>query len=107
MSLHTVAALRRQGQDVVTSRELEQERAPDYRLLFAAADQLRVFVTHDEEDFRLLHGAWLAWSAAWRATAQHGGILVIPQWGPGSELWGSVHAARELTEFVGQSDSLA
>lgn len=44
-----------------------------------AADAAATFVSHNAKDFRLLHDAWLRWSAAWGVARSHGGILIVPQ----------------------------
>ncbi len=71
--------LRRRGHSVVSAREIGQERGDDAEHLFIAAQQQRIVVTHDREDFTLLHRAWLRWSAGWHVSASHSGILIIPQ----------------------------
>jgi hypothetical protein len=71
------------GFDVVSTRQLGRKGSQDFAQLLFAATADRVLITHNATDFRLLHGAWLAWSAAWgvAAVAEHPGILIIE---PGS-----------------------
>jgi hypothetical protein len=107
VSSHTAAALRRHGHDVITTRELHGERAPDYRQLLTASEQDRILVTHDERDYALLHGAWLLWSSVWQVVAQHSGVLIIPQWVPPFTEWEAEGAATQLTAFVQAHLSLA
>lgn len=69
------------GHDVRTTRQLGTSGIKDYEQLRQATRQGRILVTHDEDDFRLLHGAWRTWFAEWGTPPlpQHGGILSIPQ----------------------------
>lgn len=71
--------LRLRGHSVVSVREIRKERADDAEHLFTAAQQRRIVITHDREDFTLLHRAWLRWSAGWQISASHAGVLIIPQ----------------------------
>jgi uncharacterized protein DUF5615 len=73
--------LQASGHDVMTARQLGLTDAPDDKHLLMAAMAGRILITHDEEDFILLQGAWLRWTYAWgiHATTQHAGILVLPQ----------------------------
>ena len=71
--------LRARGHDVVTARELGLEDAADDVHMLAAIQASRVFVTHNRADFVLLHYAWRRWTAAWRVSRPHRGILVVPQ----------------------------
>jgi hypothetical protein len=71
--------LRSLGYDAVNVRQLHQRRLPDYRHLLYAAQEKRIRVTHNGRDFRDLHGAWILWSEAWQAGAEHAGILIIEQ----------------------------
>ena len=107
---HAIApALRERGHDVVTARELGGVRASDDEHLLVAAQQGRVLVTCDVEDFVLLHGAWLRWFAAYPIdpTPTHAGILIIPQPDPRRGLWLPDHAAREIDAFLAQGRPLA
>jgi hypothetical protein len=106
VSSHTVLALGRQGHDVLTTRELHRERAPDYRQLLVAAERNRILVTHNEKDYSLLNGAWVLWSSAWQVEARHHGVLIIPQWVPLLPEWGPEGAALRLTDFVETHPSL-
>lgn len=67
------------GHDVIHVRDLGTGRATDGHHLLTAAQQRRVLVTHDAEDFRLLHDAWQRWASAWSIDVSHAGILIIPQ----------------------------
>ena len=71
--------LRRSGHDVVTAWDLGLQEADDDVHLAIAADEARVFITHNGGDFRLLHKAWRRWAQRWRVAEAHAGILVVPQ----------------------------
>jgi hypothetical protein len=81
--------LRHRRHDVVTARELGLTSADDDVHLWTAAGDKRIFVTHNREDFRLLHKAWCRWAAGWRRILQreqitvvfaaHPGVLIVPQ----------------------------
>lgn len=71
--------LRLRGHSTVSAREIGRERGDDAEHLFIAARQQRIMVTHDRDDFTLLHRAWLRWSAGWQVSVNHPGILIIPQ----------------------------
>jgi hypothetical protein len=53
--------------------------ATDSHQLLFAAQRGSVLLTHNGKDFLLLHDAWRRWTAAWRSTHAHEGILLIPQ----------------------------
>ena len=58
------------------------DRSRDYRQLLHAATHSWVLVTHNARDFRLLHGAWLAWAHEWGVPHRHSGILIVEQLPP-------------------------
>jgi predicted nuclease of predicted toxin-antitoxin system len=72
-------SLRTAGHVAISARDLRLRRATDDEQLLVAADAGRVFVTHNEDDFTLLHDAWRKWFSAKGVQAQHAGILVVPQ----------------------------
>jgi hypothetical protein len=75
--------LGRAGHDVLATREPGGERWTDDALILFAVQQRRVFLTHNRSDFRLLHDAWVTWSAAFgMALPPHPGILVLDQVAP-------------------------
>jgi hypothetical protein len=73
--------LAREGHDARIARDERLDRADDGAILLHAAEHGWITVTHNRDDFWLLHRAWYRWAAAWRATPapRHAGILVIPQ----------------------------
>ncbi len=97
VSLHLVPALIALGHDAATARDLGLTGADDDMHLTTASDDGRILVTHDRQDFVLLHRAWHRWSRRWGVTAAHAGILVIPQ-APRLPL---PDAARELDRAAG------
>ena len=48
---------------------------PDQR--FFAANRGLVIVTHNRDDFGLLHQAWLVWTQQWGLQRPHAGIIVL------------------------------
>ena len=71
--------LRAESHDVLTARQAGRAAASDAEQLLWASDEGRTLVTHNEDDFELLHDAWARWSSAWGVDARHAGIIVIPQ----------------------------
>lgn len=67
------------GHDVVHAHDLGMKYAKDYAHLLFAAEERRVLVTNNADDFALSHGAWFHWAAAWGVQPQHAGVLLIPQ----------------------------
>lgn len=70
-------ALNERGHDAVPARDFHHNRAPDYEILAEATRERRTLVTHNANDFRLLHGAWMLWSNNWNVPAEHAGILIV------------------------------
>ena len=66
------------GYSVVTAAELGLQRAPDGRQLLEAAQQGRVFISHNADHFTSLHDAWHLWSRRWGVSAVHADILLSP-----------------------------
>lgn len=91
--------------DVVTTQQLGRARARDAEQLLIAAQQRRTFITHNGDDFVLLHEAWRIWSRSWRLAPLplHAGILIIPQ----SPHLGHEQAAREVDKLVRAGSPLA
>jgi hypothetical protein len=85
------AALQRKGYHTVTARDRRTRRARDAANLLVAAQDKRVFVTHNATDFKLLHEAWRTWSMP----IPHAGILIVPQ-----QRWSAEEAAEKIEEFV-------
>jgi predicted nuclease of predicted toxin-antitoxin system len=76
-----VSLLTAEGHDVRMARDERLDRADDGAILLYAAERGWTIVTHNRDDFWLLHRAWHHWSSAWRVTQtpRHVGILVLPQ----------------------------
>ncbi|MGI8854739.1 MAG: DUF5615 family PIN-like protein [Thermomicrobiales bacterium] len=79
VSNHLATLLRHRGHIVMSARQIGQERGDDAEHLFIAAQEQSIVVTHDRDDFTLLHRAWVRWQAGWNIAASHSGIIVIPQ----------------------------
>jgi hypothetical protein len=94
VAFEIATALRVRGHGVVTARDMQLERAYDPEHLFVAAARRWVLVTHNKNDFILLHRAWRYWSGAWGTERQHGGVLIIP------EKWRGDIAAAHIELFA-------
>ena len=94
VALRTAHLLRWRGYDVVTARDLHLERASHARQLLTAATYGRILITHNVNDFTLLHEAWQMWSGAWGVQPVHGGILLIPH------RWQPADAAHHVDAFL-------
>ena len=81
VSREYVALLATHGHTARTARDEALDRADDGALLLFAARRGWVLLTHNGQDFWLLHRAWHHWSVAWQVDPppRHGGILVLPQ----------------------------
>src|SRR5215213_6915466 len=77
--------------------------APDYEHLLYAAQQHWILLTHNAADFRLLHGAWHVWAAAWGLPSPptHTGILIPPQ-----GRWTDAALAEAVHQFVSTRPAL-
>jgi Domain of unknown function (DUF5615) len=82
----------------VTRGPVAAQLSDDAHLLNAVQDG-RTLVTHDRNDFSLLHDAWLTWPATFdMAPPPHPGILVLDQALPAL-------LAQVLAEFLEQTPS--
>ena len=95
--------LRAFGHYVVATREVRLERAPDGAQVLTAAQRNLILVTHDRDDFTLLHDAWYRWAAAWGVSEHHAGILVVSQ----DPVASVEQIATAVHEIVGSGISLA
>ena len=72
--------LEQSGHRVLATREIGHERLPDDAQLLFAAKSGRIIVTHNRNDFQMLHDAWLTWPAAFgMSLPAHPGVLVLDQ----------------------------
>lgn len=106
--------LRGRGHDVMTAWELGLMGADDDVHLTAAAADRRILVTHNGDDFLLLHKAWIRWPSRWTAIIEqrlgamvsipeyHAGVLIVPQ-APHSS---PETVATEIDLFVNSSGAL-
>ena len=79
VSSDLLRSLRHGGHDIVAAGELALSAATDDEHLLRAAEDARTFLTYNVKDFLLRHDARRRWSAAWRVTRQHAGILILEQ----------------------------
>jgi hypothetical protein len=79
ISVQLAVSLSAEGHDVVTARQAGRAAASDAEHLLRASNDGRTLVTHNQDDFELLHDAWIRWSFDWGVDAHHASILVIPQ----------------------------
>ena len=87
---HPLAGLlRSDGYDADSAKELGRLGLRDVQVLLRAAESGQTLVTHNNEDFRALHEAWVTWRRRWAdevagtlgipvALSQHAGILIVP-----------------------------
>lgn len=76
MAIALPPLLRARGHRATDTHAEGMDSARDYTQLLYAARREWVLVTHNLRDFRLLHGAWLAWAFAWASDgASYGGVL--------------------------------
>lgn len=69
------------GHDISSPILINLRGIGDEMCLLHAAAERRTIITHNGNDFELLHRAWLAWTGHWKVPApmDHAGILVVPQ----------------------------
>jgi len=93
--------LRAAGFDVVYSRDEHPSGVSDHMHLLICAQERRIMITHDRDDYRLLHFAWQDWFAAFAVVSfpRHAGILRLPQ----SPELSTPNAAHVVDEFLTQS----
>ena len=94
VSAQIVPLLQARGHQIVAARQLGLERAGDERHLLTAARNDWILITNDRDDFRLLHDAWLLWSADWQVARTHAGILI------GIQEWPAMRAADKIDTFL-------
>jgi hypothetical protein len=87
---HDLAALlRSRGWDVDSAKELGRIGLTDPHVLARAAESGQTLITHNRDDFRALHEAWLTWRSRWEqevagltgaavSLSRHAGILILP-----------------------------
>jgi hypothetical protein len=68
------------GHDLLFTRDPGAAHLTDDAHLLAATPAGRVLVTHDRDDFTMLHSAWITWPAAFGLELPpYAGILVLDQ----------------------------
>jgi hypothetical protein len=88
--------LRQHGHIATTAIEESRQGVSDPFQLLYAAERGWALVTHNRDDFRMLHEAWLLWSRRWGVQERHAGILVL-----------RVPARRAVSDIVDALKTLA
>jgi predicted nuclease of predicted toxin-antitoxin system len=80
LSWRVADGLRGLGHDARHASEIGMHAADDDEHLIAAARDRRIIVTENEDDFALLHDAWIRWQREWNVPThwRHAGILIVP-----------------------------
>jgi hypothetical protein len=80
LSWRIAQELRGRGHDARHAAEVAMQTASDDEHLIVAARDHRIIVTENEDDFALLHDAWIRWQRAWQVQEswRHAGILIVP-----------------------------
>jgi hypothetical protein len=86
------------GHTATTSQAEGQKGAHDEVHFWLAAQRGWTVITHNREDFRMLHRAWRLWSVA----ITHAGVLIIPQTSTGL----AFQAAQTIDLFLRAQPSL-
>ena len=100
--------LRQRGHDALDTNDVGRGGATDGAQLLYAAQDDRILVTYNGDDFTLLHDAWVRWFRAYSAAPWpvHAGILIIPHQQPRLGKWLPPWAATEIDWLVRQHQSL-
>jgi predicted nuclease of predicted toxin-antitoxin system len=86
VSHQIVTLLRASGHQVTTAYDIGLDRAEDDEHFLVAAQRGWTLVTTNIKDFRLLHYAWRRWFAAHGVSAEHHGVLIVPQRQPAERI---------------------
>lgn len=79
VTLALVPLLRERGHSATDTDTEGRKGAPDSHQVLYAAERGWTFLTHNRDDYRLLHDAWLLWSYRWGVMPRHSGILILSQ----------------------------
>lgn len=71
--------LRAYGHTAISTHDEGREGSPDPHQLFHATEYDWVLITHNANDFTLLHDAWHLWTYRWQLPHRHAGIIIAPQ----------------------------
>lgn len=71
--------LRDYSHTVISTHDEGREGSPDPHQLFYATERGWVLITHNANDFILLHDAWHLWTYRWQVSHRHAGIVIAPQ----------------------------
>lgn len=99
--------LNARGHDAMIARDALPEGTSDHLHVAYAARRGRILVTHNDGDFRLLHGAWRDWFDEWgpRPRPNHAGMLSIPQ-KPRLSVVNAANLIHGLVELSADGDAL-
>jgi hypothetical protein len=87
---HPLAGLlRSRGWSADSAKELSRLGLSDVQVLLHAAESGQTVVTHNNEDFRALHEAWVTWRKRWGTEvartvgrqidlSSHAGVVIVP-----------------------------
>ena len=65
---------------MLTARDVGRLKATDDEQLLTATDLDWLLVTHNQDDYELLHRAWHSFARRWGVVAgDHAGVIVVPQ----------------------------
>ena len=65
---------------MLTARDMGRLKATDDEPLLTATDLDHLLVTHNQDDYELLHRAWHRFARRWGVVAgQHAGVIIVPQ----------------------------
>ena len=78
VALQVAVLLREHGHTALTARVIGLERAGDHEHLLTTAQRGWILVTHNRQDFFLLHDAWRHWFQVLNVSVVHAGILILP-----------------------------
>ena len=108
VSGHTLPEFVARGHDPLHARTVLAEGTSDHLQLATAVGAGRILVTHNRDDFWLLHRAWRGWPGEWGTTSapRHAGILILPQ-PPILDPAQMVEEIDKLLADVGGPDALA
>ena len=66
MAIALVTLLRDRGHTATYTYPERRKGAPDPHQLLYAAVRGWIFLTHNRDDYQMLHDAWLLWSRTWQ-----------------------------------------
>lgn len=95
VATYVAALLQAEGHTVLTTRSQRRVNATDGDQLVHSALNGWILVSHNANDFKLLHDAWHRWATAYQCPLIHSGILIVPQ-----QYWSHERLAHEINAMV-------